>query len=403
MSAIRLLVMSGVFGAAALTVALSSPQQSNSTDRAPTRVIHDSYPTYSAIAVDHDSNLILLQDENLFGIKEFDRLTNTPPNARFSEPKRVIAGDKTKMEFNCGLYIDPRTGDIYSITNDTVDTMAVFSRSASGNVAPDRELHTPHRTYGITVDEQNNELFLTVQHPPAVMVYRKTAKGDEAPLRILEGEKTMLADPHGIAIDTKNQLMFVSNHGAVSYSQDGKNFLRFPIVGGKWEPTLEGGRESMAPGSGKYEAPSITVYPLKAQGNTAPLTVIQGPKTQFNWPAHIYVDQERGELYVANDVADSILVFRTTDKGDTAPIRVIKGPKTGLKNPVDVYVDFKNNELLVANMGNHAATVYPRTADGDVAPLRTIRSAPLGKMAMAIGNPGAVAYDTKRDQILVPN
>jgi DNA-binding beta-propeller fold protein YncE len=133
------------------------------------------------------------------------------------------------------------------------------------------------------------------------------------------------------------------------------------------------------------------------------LTVIEGPKTQFNWPAHIYVDQERGELYVANDVADSILVFRTTDKGDTAPMRVIKGPKTGLKNPVDVYVDFKNNELLVANMGNHAATVYPRTADGDVAPLRTIRSAPLGKMAMAIGNPGAVAYDTKRDQILVPN
>src|SRR5689334_11126803 len=168
-SAMRLLVMIGVFGAAALTVALSSPQRSSSEDRAPTRVIHDSYPTYSAIAVDHGSNLILLQDENLFGIKEFDRLTNTPPNARFSEPKRVIAGDKTKMEFNCGLYIDPRSGDVYSITNDTVDTMAVFSRSASGNVAPDRELHTPHRTYGITVDEANNELFLTVQHPPAVM------------------------------------------------------------------------------------------------------------------------------------------------------------------------------------------------------------------------------------------
>jgi len=38
-----------------------------------------------------------------------------------------------------------------------------------------------------------------------------------------------------------------------------------------------------------------------------------------------------------------------------------------------------------------------------VPPLRTIRSAPLGKQALAIGNPGAVAYDTKRDEILVPN
>ena len=43
------------------------------------------------------------------------------------------------------------------------------------------------------------------------------------------------------------------------------------------------------------------------------------------------------------------------------------------------------------------------TADGDVAPLRTIRAAPLGKRALAIGNPGAVGYDSKRDEILVPN
>ena len=54
-------------------------------------------------------------------------------------------------------------------------------------------------------------------------------------------------------------------------------------------------------------------------------------------------------------------------------------------------------------MGNHSATVYARTAAGDVAPLRTIRSAPRGKKADMIGNPGAAAYDSKREEILVPN
>ena len=49
----------------------------------------------------------------------------------------------------------------------------------------------------------------------------------------------------------------------------------------------------------------------------------------------------------------------------------------------------------MSNMGNHSATVYPGAANGDTAPLRTIRSAPAGKLALAIGNPGAVAYDTK--------
>ena len=47
--------------------------------------------------------------------------------------------------------------------------------------------------------------------------------------------------------------------------------------------------------------------------------------------------------------------------------------------------------------------MYKRTANGDAPPVRIIRSAPLGKLALAIGNPGAVAYDNKRDEILAPN
>jgi hypothetical protein len=74
-----------------------------------------------------------------------------------------------------------------------------------------------------------------------------------------------------------------------------------------------------------------------------------------------------------------------------------------LKYPTGVFVDGKNDELWVSNMGNHSATVYRRTADGDTPPLRTIRSAPAGKLALSIGNPGAAEYDTRRDQILVPN
>ena len=54
-------------------------------------------------------------------------------------------------------------------------------------------------------------------------------------------------------------------------------------------------------------------------------------------------------------------------------------------------------------MGNYAATVYPVAAEGDVAPLRMIRGGPAGRDALMIGNPGAVAYDTKRAEILVPN
>jgi 6-phosphogluconolactonase (cycloisomerase 2 family) len=158
------------------------------------------------------------------------------------------------------------------------------------------------------------------------------------------------------------------------------------------------------PGSGQFFPPSIAVYSLKASGDVAPLRVIQGPKTQMNWPAHLAVDEERGELYVANDMGDSILAFSTTSStGDAAPIRVLKGPKTMIKNPTGVFLDMKNNELWVASFGNHTATVFPRGASGDVAPLRVIRSGPLEEPALGIGNPHPIAYDPNREEILVPN
>ena len=358
------------------TSANANGTRTGDADRSPLRVIRDAYPTYSAIGVDTNSNEVFLQDENLFGIKVFNRTDNTSPGAAFTEPKRVLGGLLTKLEFNCALYIDPKSGDIYSVNNDTVDTLTVFPRDAKGNVKPMRALHTPHRAYGIAVDEEAQELYLTIEHPPEIVVYRKMANGEDKPIRTLKGDNTHLADAHGIAIDPQNGWMFVSNHGSGS------------------TPTKKGGW---------FDPPSITVYPLKASGNTAPIRTIAGSQTQLNWPAHVYVDREHGDLYVANDGGDSILVFRETDNGDVAPMRVLKGHQTGLKSPTSLFVDTKNNELLVSNMGNHSATVYPRTAAGDVTPLRTIRSAPPGKLADMIGNPGAAAYDSKRKEILVPN
>ena len=368
-------------------------RRTTDADRAPVRILRDTFPGYSAVAVDNNSDEVYLQDENLFGLKVFNRTDNTPPTARLTEPKRVIGGLLTKLEFNCGLYVDPKTGDVYSVANDTVNTTVIFPRGAKGNVKPGRELETPHGSYAIAVDEDKQEMFLTVEHENSVVVYRKSAAGKEKPLRQVLGDHTGLEDPHGIALDPKDKLMFIVNHGNVA-------FRAAPGTEGDPAP---GGTRAFARGSGKFHPPSITVYPIDANGDVAPLRTITGPATQLNWPAAMYMDAERGDVYVANDMGESILVFRATDNGNVAPSRVIKGPKTGLKNPTGVFVDTKHNEVWASNMGNHSATVYALNANGDVAPLRTIRSAAQGSVALSIGNPGAVTYDTKREEILVPN
>jgi DNA-binding beta-propeller fold protein YncE len=145
------------------------------------------------------------------------------------------------------------------------------------------------------------------------------------------------------------------------------------------------------------------VYQLSVNGDANPLRVIQGPRTQLNWPGVMAFDADSGHLYVANDVGQSILVFSGSAEGDAAPVRVLKGSRTGLSNPVGLTVDTKNKELWAANLGNSSATVYPLTADGDMPPLRTIRSAPRGKVSLKFGKTMSLAYDSKREEVLVPN
>jgi 6-phosphogluconolactonase (cycloisomerase 2 family) len=362
----------------ALQQGTSVPQASERVLR-PLRTIRDTHPTYSAIAVDVTSDEVILQDNNLWSYRVFNRLDNTPPGVEMTPPKRIVSGSETALQFNNGLYVDPKNGDIYSVESDTGDKMVVFSRDANGNVKPKRILNTPHRVYNIAVDEVKQELFVTREFPAEVDVYRKEASGDEQPLRTIQGEETGLGAPHGVAVDSKNGLLYVNNWGHHS------NFR--------------------VPGTGRYEDPSIRVYRLDAKGDAAPLREIRGDRTQMNWPAAMKLNPDNGDLYVANDIGQSILVFRNaaTANGNVAPVRVIKGPKTKLRNPTGVFVDTKNQEVWVSNLGNASATAYPLMANGDVAPLRIIRSAPEGKKSLNFGRTAAVAYDSNREQLLVPN
>jgi len=167
------------------------------------RTIADTYPTYTAVGVNLLTDEVVLQDNNLWSTRVFNRLDNTPANARFTEPKRVISGENTFIQFNNGLYVDPENGDIYSVESDTGDKMVVFAHDAKGNTAPKRILNTPHRVYSVAVDEVRKELYVTVEYPPQIVVYRKDAGGNDQPIRVIEGDRTLLKTPHGVALDTK--------------------------------------------------------------------------------------------------------------------------------------------------------------------------------------------------------
>ena len=365
--------------------------------RRPVNTIKDPRNAFAGLVIDPVRNEVVIAEENNFSILVYDRLESTPPKAALSEPKRMIQGANTFLEYACGVYVDPVSGDIYGINNDTLNWMTVFDRNAKGNATPNRRLHTPHTTFAIVADEERQELLMTIQDDHAVVTFKKTAKDQEAPVRLLQGPKTQMADPHGIALDPKAGLIYVTNWG----TGNDRQIEGVPPRYGKTNWPVA--RNYNVPGSGKISPPSITVYRKDASGDSAPLRVIQGPKTLLNWPTAIAVHPDRGEIFVANDTSDSVTVYRTDASGDVAPVRILKGPRSMIKNPTGIALDLQNNELWVANFGSHSATVFPVDAVGDPAPKRLIRSGPVDSGSPMLGNPHTIAFDTKRDQLLVSN
>ena len=160
-------------------------------ERAPLRFIKDPNPSFSGVAVNSEHNMLVVTDENLFQILEYDTHENTPPQSRFSEPKRIISGTDTRAEMMCGVYIDPKTREIYVMNNDTQSYIPVFAPDAKGNAKPERYLDGV-RGFGIAADEEAGLLYMTNQNG-SIMVFRKEAAGRDKPIRRIEGNNTLLA------------------------------------------------------------------------------------------------------------------------------------------------------------------------------------------------------------------
>jgi DNA-binding beta-propeller fold protein YncE len=256
-------------------------------------------------------------------------------------------------------------------------------------VAPVRTLTVPHQSWGLSLDMTREELAVTSQQYQGISIYRRTASKADRPLRTIRGGKTMLADPHGVILDGVNDEVFTANHGnwteMRTYAAGGP-----PLLVGEYLP-------------GRFEQPSIRVHRATAEGDVPPIRTIQGPNTRLAWPMGMALDREAGELLVANYSTDQILFYDSSARGDVAPIRALGGDRTGIVGPVAVQVDREKKEIWVANYGDHTAVVFDIAARGNVSPKRIVRNAPAGTPTTGFTNASAAAYDSKRDQLLVPN
>ena len=171
--------------------------------------------------------------------------------------------------------------------------ISVFASLANGNAVPTRVIQgartlQARTSHYIAVDAARDELVVPNPFAQAILFFRGGAIGDEAPIRILQGPKTLLSAPDNVAVDSERREIFVA----------------------------------------QFPTDSILVFRSDVGGDVAPIRILRGPKTKLDRPIRVEVDPLNGVMAVTT--ASAIVIFNSTDEGDVAPKWVLSGPKVGL-------------------------------------------------------------------------
>jgi len=258
-------------------------------------------------------------------------------------PIRTISGSHTGLDGPADIAVD-RNQNIY-VTDPPAEYVTVYGSGASGNVFPTQVIGGPKTLLsvpaGIAVDAAGNIYVANAYRlsgPQRVTIYAPGANGNVAPTRIIEGFRTKLDDPEGLALDSGGNL-YATNYFINS---------------------------------------SVTVYPPGASGNVKPIRIISGRQTRLSAPRDIGLDAT-ANIYVVNSAQPDgpITIYAPGSKRDVKPSRTLQGKKTMLDYPTGTAVD-PNQELYVANALSNAITVYAAGGSGNVTPIRTISGSNTG-------------------------
>jgi len=259
------------------------------------------------IAVDEVHNEMYVVSNNAIPINVF------PLSAHGNvAPTRSISGAATTLTSPNGIALDLVNDEIIVVNNGKT---LVFSRTASGNVAPLRTINNAGQR-GVSVDTANNEIAVTLSGIGGeVDIFSRTASGNVSPLRAISGSMTTLNLPTQAILDAAHNELPVTNTGSPTVGPYRITvFLR--TANGNVAPlrTIEGASTQLASPYGMIldpvndelivvnagiaaAGPGISFFPRTASGNVAPSRRIAGAATQLSEPLYVGIGPAFGNTF----------------------------------------------------------------------------------------------------------
>lgn len=223
--------------------------------------------------------------------------------------------------------------------------------------------------HNIALDPVHDEIVVPNRFAEAMLFFRGDVRGEEAPIRVIQGAKTQLSqNTDNVAVDPQHNEVFTAQ-----------------------------GRTN-----------AILVFNREAKGDVEPIRILHGPRTKLSRPARLEVDPLNNLLMVTNGgKPKGVLIFNRTDSGDVAPRTIISGPKTGMDEggPTRVTLYPEGKKIFVAISGRRSREgardgfigVWKYDDNGDVPPWAIIKGS-----ATKLRSPfGGAALNPEAKEVMV--
>jgi len=184
--------------------------------------------------------------------------------------------------------------------------------------------------HGFKYDAVHDEIVTPSPLTQAILVFRGDARGEEPPIRVIQGPNTQI----------------------LGTGPSGNDKLSLDEVNGEYYlPILDG----------------ILVFDRNANGKVAPKRVLKGPDTGIKGIAAVDIDPVHDRLVIKGG-RSSLLIFDRTASGNAKPLSVIQGPQVRIAGLPHQHRIYAPKGWIVVGISGGALGVWSINDSGDVPP-----------------------------------
>jgi len=241
--------------------------------------------------------------------------------------------------------------------------------------------------HDIRYDAVHDEFIVTNPYAQAILFFRGGANGEEAPVRYIQGPKTLLAGAVYSGLDrvevdpVNNEVLVGVGNSVLFFPRDGSGDIAPKRVLTNADPRFNAGQTTAVDnvhnlvvvggsvrraGGGRFNG-ALAIFDRTASGDVKPLRLIAGEHTEITRINQMQVHAPKGWIVASQPGAANeqepegtfIGIWSINDNGDVPPHWKLGGPKSQLKKPRGVTLDVKYKEIIAADMRlNSVFTFY---------------------------------------------